>query len=512
MKIGLQAINSSGIQRTFAENLAKQSRELGPIALRTPSKPCQRYAELAAAKSMDVKIKSSNWGPTIGHVSLDNVFGRIDSTGLLLPPKTNPANVDHYVVQEQTTLRDIFSHVEKEYQITDFDDETGQLTFSILDPYKNHAFEGQFVISLTEGLSNTTPLEKRFTRDIDIPDPMQDKKILESIAQHIPNWDEARYGSPIDALNKHYPLYSTPTQTATTEPSPVWVYADAYKKPFTSDWDMLWVGLPEEALPKMLIPLAQTPINTQLPGNMRILNDSVCPLVEALIAAGKIDTSLADAVLKNRQTQDVGIITPWEYLRVLMGNTEYQDPYISHLFQHGPENRTPYRPENLNGLILHFIDGQILLTENEEELLRVIYDETSTIDTTPHFLDNYFLHIHPKWTDAVYSTHPKAWEAISVRQTQKWREKLGITPPQLFPNDPSVRAIHAPAEVSANLTILDRFHLPKNADFTELYHPGRNVLDKLSDEQHLRLQRHLQEKQKRAEVLVQRLGNTKNNN
>ena len=503
MKIGLQAINSSGIQRTFAENLAKQSRELGPIALRTPSKPSQRYAELAAAKSMDVKIKSSNWGPTTGHVSLDNTFGRIDDTGVLLPPKTNPENVEHYVVQEQTSLRDIFSHVGKEYKIIDFDDQTGQLTFSILDPYKNHDFDGHFIISLPEGLSNTTPLAQRFTRDIDVPNPEQDKEMLEEVALCVPNWDETRYGTFADVLNKHYPLYSTTTQAASAAPSPVWVYSDAAKKPFTSDWDMLWVGLPEDALPKNLVVTAQTPINTQLPGNMDVLNETICPLVEALADAGKIDASLADAVLKNRQTKDVGVITPWEYLRVLMGNTEYQDPYINHLFQHGPENRTPYRPESLNGLVLHFIDGQVLLTENEEELLQLIHNEAEVVDVTPRFLDNHFLHIHPKWTNAVYSAHPEQWENISIKQAQKWQDELGITPPELALD----LSVHAPVDKHAPLTALDRFHVPKNLDFMSLYHPNRDVLGNLSIEQQLNLQRHLQE---RAILIAERLASADN--
>jgi hypothetical protein len=498
MKIGLQAINGSGIQRTFAENLAKQSRELGPIALRTPNKPVQRYMEMAAAKSMDIKIKSSNWGPT---------DGRIDNTGLLLPPKSNPENIDHYVVQEQTTLRDIFSHLGKEYKITDFDDETGQLTFSILDPYKNHAFEGQFLISLSEGLSNTIPLEKRFTRDIDIPDPAQDKAILVELGLYVPNWDKTRYGSLTDALNKRYPLYSTPTQEASAEPSPVWVYSDAFKKPFTSDWDMLWVGLPEQALPKHLVALAQTPMNTQLPGNMDVLNETMHPLLEALTDSGKIDASLANAILQNRQTKDVGVITPWEYLRVLMGNTEYHDPYIDHLFQHGPENRTPYHPESLNSLVLHFIDGQILLTENEEELLNLIHNQANVTDITPHFLDNHFLHIHPKWADPTYSNHPEKWKDIFLKQVQKWKSELNVTPPELSLD----LSVHAPTENHATLTALERFHVSKNLDFMNLYHPNRPVLDRLSSEQQLKLQRHLQEK---ATIIAERLGlaNEGNNN
>jgi hypothetical protein len=507
MKIGLQAINNSGIQRTFAENLAQQSRELGPIALRTPNTPSQRYAEIAAAKSMDVKVKSSNWGPTIGHVSLENTFGRIDNKGLLLPPKQNPANVDHYVVQEQTGLRDIFSRVGKEYRITDFDDESGQLTFSILDPYKNRFFEGQFLISLSEGISNTTLLEKRFTRDIDIPNEGQDKKILEQIAACIPNWDETRYGAFTDILNKHYPLYSTSTQEASAEPTPVWVYANASKKPFTSDWDMLWVGFPGNALPKTLIPLAQTPINTQLPGNMDILNDSIPPLIESLTASGKIEASLGEMILKNRQTHDVGVITPWEYLRVLMGNTEYQDPYISHLFQHGPENRTPYHPETLNGPVLHFIEGQILLTETEHELLQLISDQNNRVDKAPHFLDNYFLHIHPKWSEPAYSAEPETWKNILMKQAQKWQDELGITPPALSLKNSLDQVNHTSSELPSTLTILDRFHVAKNKDFINLHQPDRLAIERLSVEQQLNLTCHLQEK---AEMMVKRLKNEDN--
>ena len=490
MKMGLNAINQSGIQRVFAENLARQSRDLGPIALRTPNQPTQRYAELGAAKSMDVKVKSSNWGPTTGHITLDNTFGRINSQGILSPPKTNPAHVNHQVVQEQTSLRDLFLRLGKDYQITDFDDETGQLTFSVLSPHKNEAFKGQFLICLSEGITNTTPLHTRFTREIDIPDPSQDKKALEALTQLTANWDETRYGAKIDALNKNYPLYATFSETPGIEPMPVMVYSDNTKKPYTSDWDMLWVGLPEKALPTALIPLAQTPINTQVPGNMDILNNAITSLVDSLVENKKLDDALGEAILANRQTSDVGVITPWEYLSVLMGNIEYQDQYINHLFQHGPENRTPYRPESLDGLVLHFINGQIILTENESEILQLIDNPNNNgVNIGPHFLSEHFLEIHPKWTESSYSGYPDKWKALAEQQQLKWQTTFGTEPPVLPINDD----LHV-SEKPGTLTVLDRFHVPKNRDFVALSQSRRHVLDRLSGEDRGHLENHLIEK------------------
>lgn len=126
--------------------------------------------------------------------------------------------------------------------------------------------------------------------------------------------------------------------------------------------------------------------------------------VERLLIKTKNSSKLYD----NFSLERAGCITPFEFLQARLINVEYAnpnslygaqtrpgtenpyfDPNIQNLIQHGAENRTPYAPVALEGKILHFYKGLIVLTEGEDQLINFMM--------SGNYLKNNLIDIHYGW-------------------------------------------------------------------------------------------------------------------
>lgn len=127
------------------------------------------------------------------------------------------------------------------------------------------------------------------------------------------------------------------------------------------------------------------------------------PVDRYLLAINKFDDLYDEQILKN-----AGCISPFEFVQSCLLNTAYADeashygsqkalgylnvafdPNIKNLIQHGPENRNPYVPSNLDGKILHFYKGMIFLTQGENQLIQFYMADD--------FLKNNIIDIHYGW-------------------------------------------------------------------------------------------------------------------
>lgn len=488
MKTAMQAIQTAGIQKQLAYALAKQSKDWGiGIALRAPAEPTQRYDEIHVPKGIHIKAKTSNWGPVRGHIPVNDQLSRVDQQGhaLGLGHRNSLGPTPYYTVQEQKSLRQLIHRLNHDYEIRSYDPELGKLTFALksTQSHRNQSFNGQFCLFLSEGMSNVVPEARRYVRDTDRPEDGEQTQYLaqlQAITQG--TWDEQRFG-PIEAtFNKRYPLYLD-VKSSGAEPEPVLIYADEHKRPIASDWDLLWVCLPIgiSAAPDAMLSDLAKPIDTQSPENKAHLNQFEQTFIDTLASnstlSPKAAANLQKALQDSPSSTYLGILNPWEFFHLLEGNLAYRDDYADHFLQHGPENRTPAQPQSLNSPCLHFVNGDIILTENEQELLDLVQNQGKFAESPYEFLAHNQLDVHPTWRCSEHGAQANRWEAIAQQQRQ------ALSADTMPPNIPSSRQTALDAESNLNLvnepnlTIpLERFQLSKNLDFLEC-HPTPLTLE-----------------------------------
>ncbi len=92
-----------------------------------------------------------------------------------------------------------------------------------------------------------------------------------------------------------------------------------------------------------------------------------------------------------RIASQTGIIRPFEFFLAQCVNDamKNRNPLLANIFQHGTEISNPGTPSSLNDRMLHFFNGEMFITENEEQLIAFILQEG--------YLENHLVPIHPKW-------------------------------------------------------------------------------------------------------------------
>lgn len=170
--------------------------------------------------------------------------------------------------------------------------------------------------------------------------------------------------------------------------------------PIIGDQDLLWITIPKDTYD--LLPdkkLATEPINTRavlvLPYDAGEIPSGFIDMQKALLQIDK-DLNGGNATLFEDHTDipaavaDWGILTPYEAYAAIMINKEFgiEFSHLLSLIQHGPENRSPYKPEDLNGNINHIGTNFVEQTNTEDELVFVARDR---------FLKNQIFAIHKGW-------------------------------------------------------------------------------------------------------------------
>lgn len=186
-----------------------------------------------------------------------------------------------------------------------------------------------------------------------------------------------------------------------TNPVPLYVAATLDNKPITSDADILWIGIPNE--------IATATDHKQY--NVTNTDELRALLLHYLSLCSRLAVSKTSSLLKHIASfaKTAGVITPFELLTEKVINDECAKnfPHFYNLFQHGPETNNPGKPSSLDSKILHFFRGIPVLTENEDELIKLVLQDG--------FLEKYYIRIHPGWNMEKWS--PVIKRQIELNQT-----------------------------------------------------------------------------------------------
>lgn len=184
--------------------------------------------------------------------------------------------------------------------------------------------------------------------------------------------------------------------------------------PIIGDQDLLWITIPKavyDQLPDKK--LATDPIDTR---EVTVLADGgkvptgLIKMKEALLQIDK-DLHAGESTLFQDPTDipavvaSWGVLTPYEAYIAIQINKEFgiEFSHLLALIQHGPENRSPYKPEDLNGNLNHIGTDFVEQTNSEEELIAFVLRE--------NFLKKHIITIHPGWD------MEKWGEVVKMQQT-----------------------------------------------------------------------------------------------
>jgi hypothetical protein len=432
--IGDAALKEAGIQAEFAAHLALHFSHFGAgITLRvgtTPSYDAKRVAKPGAVLS-----KTSNHGLVKGLIPEIPQLTKIDKNRK--PIGHHQYDKDKLKSETQSTiplslsLREILESAGKEGDMSiAFDKAKNRLVLQYRQGKGPIGFSGKFYVNLGEGKK----IKRQYSRPWNEPKKDLVKKNNFLNVKKPDGLDKATFNQCLNLINDDFTIHY---KSATSEKiKPLRVFSakspDTNEQlPITGDWDFLVLGHPPTGLPdyayevlhtfprKTNIPIEAEIARTEASDNRKQLEDRTRELFEHLKQTalakepGQLDlfdqylsSVKFDAILSKKALNSAGSITPFEFLQVLMLNHAYQrknisiygekgetdlsfDANIINLIQHGAENRSPYKPSDLDGKMLHFYQGASILTRNENELIKFYL--------LSDYLKNTRIDVHPGW-------------------------------------------------------------------------------------------------------------------
>jgi len=380
MERGTKAVTTTGFPHELLSLTMLFADKLNvSLALRVgqPPNACKGFP--VAPKPMCVKTKTCNDSQHIPFLSgfipyNQALFGRSQ--------EGNFPN-DQTIIHLQVSLYEILAGMERD-EYCDFHYENDTLTFKA----KHADFTIKNNISFKINLSAGKPPLQYDNNLLTKLTPWVEKTPLTKPAF----WDETVLGNFNDAVNF---LYTVSYSQQQSEYIPMKVLATADKKAITGDVDILWVAVP--------IDYAQAKNHKQY--NTANAKERA-ELIESLkILSQKLNMHF-DATKLQKITEfakTAGIITAYELLFEVAVNEEFSkvDPYFNNLYQHGAETNNPGKPSPLNSKILHFHKGMLVLTENEDELIKFVMQ--------PDYLEQNYIRVHPGW-------NMQKWSQVVERQ------------------------------------------------------------------------------------------------
>jgi hypothetical protein len=469
---GDAALEEAGMQAEFAAHLVLHFSHFGAgVTLRVGTTPS--YDAKRVAKPGTILTKTSNHGLVKGLIPTIPALTKIDANrnpiGLHEADQKKLSDGDQLTVPLSLSLREILASAGKDGDMTiRFDKEKNRLVLQYRNGKGPEGCSGKFYIDLDKGRD----IERRYSRPWNEPqeDPDNPDKFLN--VEKPEGLDEEIFEQLLNKINNDFPVDYEPDIEG-AKATPLMVFAASNPEnpdellPITGDWDFLVMGHPPD-LPNYAYKTFNTfPRKTDPPeaatekekkaaliesaNNIRHLTDRTKRLFEDLkkkaLKKSPVERDLFEQYLsKDKVTYNeiftikalnsAGSITPFEFLQALMINYAYQDknrelygelygksdlPFdanIINLIQHGAENRSPYKPSDLNGKMLHFYQGIPVLTKNEDQLVNFYL--------TGDYLENTRIDVHPGWS-------MEKWAPVIERQ-KALKQSISATTLKVYEN------------------------------------------------------------------------------
>ncbi len=135
--------------------------------------------------------------------------------------------------------------------------------------------------------------------------------------------------------------------------------------------------------------------------------DSLSTLQLDMLKTKDLIYQVGDLAEFRTQCKLTGLATNNEFIIAYLINKEASSTlvkdFIKDLVQHGPETNNPGKPSSLDDTILHFYNGELHRTHNEDELIAFYMQ--------PGYLEENFQAIHPKW-------NMEKWAPVINRQIE----------------------------------------------------------------------------------------------
>ena len=360
------------------------------IAIRCNS-AFQFLAVPSAPKSIAIKAKTGTWGLTKGVIPADATLGKYNRHNV--PVNQHYRKPDHVIlIQHKIKLRDILSGLTStppKYELSSSELESHVLLIKPLLDREECAPASTDIIYCIK-LDEKTPIL--------INNPyVNDELILSK-----PSWWNDTWGDYATLFHSYFPLYyQQGLDKSTRKPVEIYAIKQASNEiksllPITRDFDLLWVAQPHHQI-EFITQFAvehhiqlHDVIDTHRYKPTKKLLQNLNALVRQYDPNHIWELTLSDLT-------NLGTVTPFEILIIHMMNlqTEKFSKHTGNLFQHGAENRNPDKLSDINGNILHFWKGQIILTRDETDLVNFLLNE-------PNFLNENSIAIHPGWNKSLW--------------------------------------------------------------------------------------------------------------
>ena len=403
---------------SFADKVKKVSRRLGGaiFAFRGNSS-APAYEFEGYPKPPTVKGKLSNVGAVEGYLPVDDaLYGKIDASGKVIryPPHALPEDKDGNSTLLQVQLQRPLDYFMEglnskppkfklvgssadEKEITEEIKKTGILRVSAVSPFEN---VNNVVYRIDLNSKETTPPIAGMKRE----------KISSVEAEEFkaPEWYTGKEWATVS--KQRFPVMGQKElDIAHEDPlkDKIMIYAmkgpENKAVPIIGDQDLLWITMPKtvyDALPHK--ELATHAIDTRRKetleggGTVPVGADE---MTEALMQLDKDLSAINGAPPLFNSPLDIpdavadwGTLTAYEAYAAILINKEFgiEFSHLLSLIQHGPENRTPYKPEDLNGNINHIGPDFVHQTNTEQELV-------DFVSSLKKFVENNIFVVHHGW-------------------------------------------------------------------------------------------------------------------
>lgn len=442
---GRDAIVKAGMQWAMAEMHRQDTQDRKSlISYRCGKNPTQRFNDRSSPKPGYVKDKSSNNPFIEGSIAIDKEFARSDGEKIVGFTEYSPDEFEEYKshyglaeVQAEINVADLLRGMEstpptiehrgsqktrgKVYEVFS---STGFPKTDVMICLSD--FENGAPRKLSNAKLGEAPTMRRPSHVPTSPVPPTDNSTIEERLQLIASKLTNEHNSNTEGLDVAFPLYKTDGSALEV----LGVRQDNGEVlPITGDWDQLLMGFDNELIHAVkisngfkpsffevqhtkgtkdpdsktqtsltrayaMLTLHSTAIFNILKEQGGMLPEGVSRFEDLLKKPdGAVDTSLV---------QLAGSITPMEFVmgQVINYRMNQQLQNLKNPIQHGPENRSPLDPSDLDGNILHFYEGKSIMTRTEDQLVEFMMGELKVndelmLDSKP--VDNSYFDVHPRW-------------------------------------------------------------------------------------------------------------------
>jgi hypothetical protein len=268
-------------------------------------------------------------------------------------------------------------------------------------------------------------------RQAEPPPDMQEEKQVRTVPPGLfsqPDWwDEARFGKFKEKAQWNYPLeYKVASSKEPFQPvNACYVRVKMNGKTnyllVTGDMDILWITRPSPSALKKRAALVFHGKNEvhPLPAVCHeVLNTfpssnpyGVAQLEQARLILKGFDARATVLGSQEEMVGRLGCVTAHQARVIADVNAAFKScvPHIDYLFQHSAENQNPGVPSDLNTPMLHFYNGQIIKTTNEEDLVNFLLKRKNYALYEGNYLEDNIFDIHPRW-------NMKLWAPVIEKQ------------------------------------------------------------------------------------------------